>query len=672
MATIFHNSGRRHVTYVEKDTFSIHASGRSSIVFALLLAMLSGCTSVHDYVANGFKVGPNYREPPTPVAADWMKAKDWVGADELDGLKDDKDVKFKWAKTDQLVQRKSDEETTSKWWTVFNDPMLDQLICHAYHQNLTLREAGYRVLAARAQLGQAIGNFFPQSQYAYADFNRNASSTQTAFAAFIPQRFYSQFDYNFNLAWELDFWGKFRRAIENAKGTMEASVHDYDDTLVTLLSDVATNYVLLRIFEERIRYAKLNVIEQQKAVDRVAARLQLGVAKGLDLDQVKSVLYQTAAGIPELEIGLRQANNQLCILLGIPPEELRLKLSPAEPEGTTWWRRRSPTTRIPIPPPEVAVGIPADLLRRRPDVQRAERQAAAQSALIGVAEADFYPHISIVGTFGWSAAKFRNLFNQDSLTGAIGPTFQWNLLNYGRILNDVRAQDATFQQLVAAYQNSILTAQQEVEDGLVTFLKAQSRTELQGLCVKSARSAHSVVLAQYEAGIVDISQLILILQNLVTQEDTLAQAQGEIATGLIQVYKALGGGWQLRQTGCDLPPGHPLANCAPPDPLYQRARLLPYPRILNQSALVPIHQDVVVEGGAPGIPFARGATSADAPISLPQASQALPTLLPSTGNPPPQRSSLESMPINLTPLRNDPTPRLQSPDGIIHLTPPEY
>ncbi len=198
----------------------------------------------------------------------------------------------------------------------------------------------------------------------------------------------------------------------------------------------------------------------------------------------------------------------------------------------------------------MAVGIPADLLRRRPDVRRAERQAAAQSAQIGIAEADFYPHISILGNIGYSAAEFKNLFTANAVTGSIGPSFQWNVLNYGRILNNVRLQDATFNELVVAYQNSVLNANREVEDGLVTFLRGQERTQFQKESVDFAEKAVKTVMAQYDAGVVDFTRVTQIQQNLVLQQDTLAQAQGEIALGLITVYRALGGGWQLRLTGC--------------------------------------------------------------------------------------------------------------------------
>jgi NodT family efflux transporter outer membrane factor (OMF) lipoprotein len=493
------------------------------------------CTSPGEYIKNHFKIGPNYVVPPAPLE------KDWIDAD------------------DRRVRKESDD--LSKWWKVFNDPILDDLICFAYKQNLTLREAGYRVLYARAQLGIAIGTIMPQTQSITGDYDRITKSIANANSQFIPLRYYSQNDYAFNLAWELDFWGKFRRAIESSKATLEASVADYDDVLVTLLSDVATNYVQYRVAELRIRYAKENAALQRRTVQVVENRMKVGAARQLDVDQARSLLYQTEAGIPELEIGLRQSANAICVLLGIPPEDLQAKLA---------------TAPIPVAPASVGLGIPADLLRRRPDIRRAERQAAAQCALIGVAEADFYPHISLVGNIGYSAQHFRDLFLPRSVVATAGPTFTWNFLVYGRILNNVRAQTATFLQLVTAYQQAVLNAQHEAENGLVIFLKAQKRTELQTLSVEAAQDAVKTVLSQFEAGTVTIAQLILLEQTLVGLQDTLAQAQGEIPIGLIQVYKAMGGGWELRLNGCE-PTGQ-----LPVEPL-PTPETGPMPRTLPQT-----------------------------------------------------------------------------------------
>lgn len=494
-----------------------------------LAAALAGCTSPREYIKNGFKVGPNYGKPPAPVAQEWIDA------------------------ADKRVRK--DPDDLSKWWTVFNDPVLDQLICSAYRQNLTLREAGFRILQARAQLNIAVGNLFPQDQFARGDHTRNRISGETAAGKLANQRYFSQWDFGFNLAWELDFWGRFRRAVESSSASLDASVEDYDDVLVTLLSDVATNYVQLRTTELRIQYARKNVGLQQKTVAYLKDRIPVELNNGqLNWDQAKSVLAQTEAAIPELEITLRQASNRLCILMGIPPEELTRRLGSAP---------------IPTAPTEAAVGIPADLLRRRPDVRRAERQAAAQSAVIGVAESELYPHIAINGTIGVSAAEFKDLFRARAVNGSFGPSFQWNILNYGRLANNVRLQDARFQELVAHYQYSVLAAQQEVENGLVAFLKAQERNKSLTESVGYARKAEGVVLAKFDTKTINIAQLIQIQQNLVLQEDSLAVSQGEIALGLIQVYQALGGGWQIRLQGCNAEAGLPQLGAprTEPEPL---------------------------------------------------------------------------------------------------------
>jgi NodT family efflux transporter outer membrane factor (OMF) lipoprotein len=509
-----------------------------------------GCTPWREYLHNGFKVGPNYCKSPAPVAKDWIDA------------------------NDRRVRSESDD--LSKWWTVFNDPVLDSLICDAYRQNLSLRVAGMRVLEARAQLAVDVGNLLPQTQTSTGDFKWYGLSQESANnvlgfstppgglpgGVVIPafKRWYGQWDLGFNLSWELDLWGRLRRAIEAGSASLDASVENYDDVLVTLLGQVATAYTNMRITEQRIKYARENVEIQRQTLEIVEARFKRGVVTRLDLAQATSTLEQTRATIPELEISLRQFNNQLCVLLGTPPEELRAKLG-ASP--------------IPTAPVEVAVGIPADLLRRRPDVRRAERQAAAQSAQIGVAEAEFYPHVAINGTWQYSAEFFKNLWKPTALNGNVGPTFTWNILNYGRILNNVHLQEATFQELVAAYQNTVLSAAQDVENGLVTFLNAQQRTRFQAAAVKAAEEAVQTAIAQYRAGTVDFTRVTQVERDLVTQQDTLAQAQGEIVTGLIQVYKALGGGWQIRETGCD---PHSADRAEPVVTLGRPEKSLPAPR----------------------------------------------------------------------------------------------
>jgi len=509
---------------------------RGAVLAALaasLIAVVSigGCTGPREYIHNGFKVGPNYCPPGAQVADNWIDS------------------------ADKRVRTES--EDLSRWWQVFNDPVLDGLVYDAYHQNLTLREAGFRVLEARAQLAISIGNIFPQTQTASGSYSRNAASAQTANNIFdfgIPgtNRFFDQWNYGFNLGWELDFWGRFRRAIESNQANLQASVADYDDVLVTLLGDVATNYVQFRTLEQQIDYARFNVELQRQTLTIVEARFKAGTTSELDVRQSRSTLAQTEAGIPELEISARQAANRLCILMGIPPQDLQSRLGKAP---------------IPTAPVDVAIGIPADLLRRRPDVRRAERQAAAQSPQIGVAEADFYPAISIVGTIGWSSESFPDLFRSSALQGSVGPMFQWKLLNYGRILNNVKLQKAKFQELVTAYEQSVLNGNEEAENGLVTFLRAQSRTRLQAVSVDEAQKAVALGLVQYKAGTVDFTRITQLEQNLVLQQNTLAQARGEIGQGLIQTYRAMGGGWEIRNTGLEPVAAAPANNNpAPPAP----------------------------------------------------------------------------------------------------------
>jgi NodT family efflux transporter outer membrane factor (OMF) lipoprotein len=299
---------------------------------------------------------------------------------------------------------------------------------------------------------------------------------------------------------------------------------------VTLLADVATNYVQARTLQKRIELLRANVTLQQTIVTTARRRFEAGSKNELDVAQAESTLAQTESQIPQSQIALRESCTRLCILMGVPPTDLEKQLG-AGP--------------IPVPPPEVVVGIPADLLRRRPDVRRAERLAAAQAERIGIAEADFYPAIGFRGTLGWQANSFPELFSSQAFNSAVGPGFQWDLLNYGRILNNVRLQDANFQALVASYQNTVLQANGEAEDAIVSFLRAQEAARLLDRSVASAQKAESIVARQYKEGEIDFNRLTLIQQNLVQQQDLQTHAHGEIARGLIAVYRALGGGWEV-------------------------------------------------------------------------------------------------------------------------------
>ena len=469
----------------------------------------------------GCMVGPNFHRPKATVSANWLDSGDpRVG---------------------------TESATYREWWKVFDDPALDRLIARAYQENLSLRQAGVRVLQARAQLGIAIGEFFPQTQQAVGSVQYNRTSDRAiAGAASVGGSFtYWQSQIGAQASWEPDFWGKFRRGIESADATLLSTLADYDNTLVTLMADVANSYIAVRTAEERIRIAHENVETQEQSLKIAESRLKYGTATQLDVEQARTSLLNTLASIPSLETQRRQARDALSVLLGMPPSDLSDLL--AGPPG------------IPVSPRQVIVGIPADLLRRRPDIRSAELQAAAQSAQIGVAKAELFPALSLIGNVSLVSTnlgtfKLSDMWSWGARSIQVGPTLQWNILNYGQITNNVRAQDAHFQQLLIAYQNAVLLAQRDVEDNLAAFLQAQERADLLATSVTSARAALRVATLQYQEGVVDFTTVLTAQTALLSQQDGLAVTLGNISTSLVGVYRALGGGWEFRE-GQDLVPG---------------------------------------------------------------------------------------------------------------------
>ena len=479
----------------------------------------SGCitTGPRQWIHNGFKVGPNYGRPPAPVAAEWIQA------------------------NDPSVQNQHLQD----WWQVFGDPTLDALIVTAYEQNPTLRIAGTRVLQARAGQAIAVGNIFPQTQQATASYARVNLNSNMPLIGPLSTRptllerslaFSNWFD-GFNLSWELDLWGRIRRNIESNNASLDASVEDYDAALVTLLADVATNYVQYRVAQQRIKIARDNVRIQEGILALAEEKFRVGTTTRLDVEQARTVLEQTRSTIPSLQITLGQANDTLCTLIGMPPRDLEPELGPGPELGSN---------PMPNTPAWVATGIPADLLRRRPDVRSAERQVAAQSAQIGVAEAALYPTLAINGIIGWDAQDFTQFFETKSFIGAVFPSFSWNILNYGRIKNNVRLQEAKTQELIATYQNTVLTAGREVQTPLRGFLRSREQAEDLDRSVKAATAATQLGVQQYRTGTIDFNRVFNLETTQVQQQDQLAVAAGNIALNLVNVYRALGGGWELR------------------------------------------------------------------------------------------------------------------------------
>ena len=463
------------------------------------------------------KVGPDYVRPAPPVAPAWHEAD---GRRVTDGPADYR-----------------------AWWRVFEDPVLDRLIDTAYSQNLQLRAAGIRVLEARAQLGIAIGNIYPQSQSASGSLQYNRLSNHSTFSSFSSALSnYAQDQIGFGGNWEIDFWGKFRRAVESADAALLASVADYDSTLVSLTADVATNYISIRTLEKRIEIARENVEAQKENLKIAEAKLTYGTASERDVAQATTILNDTEASVPSLQIQLQQTKHALSILLGMPPSDLAEALAGS--------------SGIPVPPPRVAVGIPADLLRRRPDVRAAEYRAMAQASQIGVAKAYLFPAFSLSGTFGFLStdlgrSDLGEILQWGSRTYVAGPALQWNLFNYGQLTNNVRLQDARFQELLVAYQNAVLTAQQNVEDAIVAFQKSQERAESLSRSTGSAKQSLGLATEQYRGGITDFTTVIVSEQSLLSEQDNFVVTLGNVSSGLVAIYRALGGGWEIRE-GKDL------------------------------------------------------------------------------------------------------------------------
>jgi NodT family efflux transporter outer membrane factor (OMF) lipoprotein len=474
--------------------------------------VISGCT----------KVGPDFQTPVVPEEHTWIE------------------------ESDPRIDKTPVENAS--WWQVFNDPVINELVVKAYRENLTLQTAGLRVLEARARLGIAIGDQYPQVQEANGSLSASRLSRNAANEAG-ANRSFSSASVGLDASWEIDFWGKFQRGIESADAQLGATVASYDNALVTLTADTVNSYILMRAAEEQIRFAEQNVKIQKEGLELALAKYENGATSKLDVAQARALLNETRARIPGFKTDQRQAQNALAVLLGTTPRELPAVL-------------KKPGN-IPSPPNEVAIGIPADLLRRRPDIRQAEMSAAAQSAQIGIAKADLYPRFSLAGMIGFETssggsvqsnnADLVDLFDSDSFATSIGPSFTLPLLNYGRITNNVRAQDARFQQLLTTYQNTVLEAYAEVENGLVGFLRAQEQARFYSESVKALQEAVVLSLIQYQEGESTYERVLDSQGDLVNVEENWVESRSAAAQNLIATYRALGGGWQIRGADAFVP-----------------------------------------------------------------------------------------------------------------------
>lgn len=478
----------------------------------LIVLFLSGCTMV----------GPDFTRPEVTLPEAWV------------------------TEEKEILSSSSDQH--AEWWLVFNDPALNSLIELSYKQNLDLQIAGLRILEARAQVGIATGNRYPQQQTLSAGFGAVGASENAANTV-AGDLNYSDSSIGFDAAWELDLWGKFRRGVQAADASLLASIADYDSFLVSLTGEVARTYILIRTLEERIRVSKANVLIQQRSLEIAENRFKGGLVTELDVQQARNLLVNTQAVIPDFEASLRQAKNGLGILLGITPQQVDGLMTTNGP--------------IPMPPESVAVGMPAELLRRRPDVRRAELQTIAQSSLIGVAKADLYPHFTLVGTVGLRASdslltrggksEHGDLFDGNSVEYFAGPSISWDIFNYGRIKNQVRVQDARLQQSLVNYQNAVLRAAREVEDSLTGLVNDRRQLILVEQAVDASIRSVDLSMLQYREGLVDFQRVLDTQRGLSSAQDRLAEVRGSLALNMVGVYKSLGGGWQIREGQAFIP-----------------------------------------------------------------------------------------------------------------------
>ena len=466
----------------------------SSLHLFAVVFLLAGCT-----------VGPDYEQPQTDVPDVW---------------------KYK-----VVSEMEDDESPLEGWWLNLNDPVVPKLIDQALEANYDLKIAVQRVQETRALLGVATGRYYPEldldARYQKTELSENGV---TPVPPGLDPRL-GIYDLNVGLAWEIDVFGRLRRSAEAARATLEASIEDYRDVLVILVADVAANYVDVRTFQRRLEYAKANVEAQRNTLQLTQDRFDAGLTSLRDVTQAESNLANTESTIPALEALLEASINRLAVLLGKAPGEVDYLLQEVG--------------EIPKPDDAITMGIPADIIRRRPDIRAAERQLAAQTARIGVATADLYPTFTLAGVIGLQSTSSGNLFDSESGTWSILPGIRWPWFTGGRIQNQIRAEKARTQQTADIYQQTVLLALEEVETALVTWQREKVRRDRLMEAVDATERTVALVNTQYLSGLTDFQTYLDTQRSLLEQQDNLATSEGRVVQSLIALNRALGGGWKM-------------------------------------------------------------------------------------------------------------------------------
>jgi NodT family efflux transporter outer membrane factor (OMF) lipoprotein len=459
-------------------------------------------------------VGPDYEEPESTAPDRWY-------SEATRGLEDG-------------------DAPLQTWWTVLRDPTLDTLIQRATEANLGLEVAVYRLEEAQALRGVVASQRKPDVVLD-GSATRSEPSDVGVLGGLVPEgeslEATNLFDVSAVASWEIDLWGRIRRSVEAADAAVEASLEDYRDVLVSLYAEVAANYIQARTFQKRIGLARANVEAQQETLRLTRDRFNAGLVSGLDVAQAESNLANTESLIPQLEIFLEATLNRLAVLLGEPPGAAHDLLSSG--------------IEVPADPSGVVTVLPADLLRQRPDIRRAERSLASQHARIGVATADLYPTFSLTGLIGLQAADLDDLGSSDALTWSIGLPVRWNLFTGGRVRSQIRVEEARTRQAYAAYQQTVLVALEEVENSMVAYQRERLRRDKLADSVEATQRSLELVLTQYRAGLTNFQNVLDTQRSLLLRQDEHAVSRGEVLRDLVLLYRALGGGWSEQ----DVPAG---------------------------------------------------------------------------------------------------------------------
>jgi NodT family efflux transporter outer membrane factor (OMF) lipoprotein len=474
-------------------------------------AFSRGCISLLATTLCACAVGPNYRAPQLPTVDEWHAP---------------------LAAGTQTTA--ANDATLGTWWTVLNDPTLNQLIEQAVKENKSVDQAMARVRESRARRAISGAGLFPafNGSAGGRDTDRSlGSSSADDFPSSGGSLSGETYSAGFDASWELDLFGGRRRSLEAATANLVASEADLRDVLITLLGDVALSYVDVRTTQSRLTFAQRNLESQREVLNITGWRADAGLATVIDVEQARSNYSQNLAQIPSLESSLQGAMNRLAVLTGREPGALQETLA----------ERRA----IPTAPRDIVSSVPADVLRRRPDLRSAERRLAAQTAQVGVATAAMYPSVGLSGSFGLSSPAANNLFSSGVETTSYGLSINMPIFRAGALRQQVVAQNALVDQALATYESTMLAALEEVENALTQWVNEQRRNEALKQAAASARLASELAVFQYNSGLVDFQTVLTADRQLNTTEDALAVSNGEITANLIRLYKAFGGGWSV-------------------------------------------------------------------------------------------------------------------------------